>query len=239
MILIYLRSLLFLVVMFLSVPLFLPIALFAYMLPYPQRYHLIKKWSTAMLWWLRITCKLDYVVNGKENLPEGPAIVFAKHQSVWETLALQQIIPPMAWVIKRELLWVPFFGWCLAILEPIAIDRSAGRKALHALIQQGKARISAKRWIVIFPEGTRVAHGEKGRYALGGAMLAERTGVPVVPIAHNAGKYWARRSFLKFPGTIELLIGPPIPTLGRRANEINDDAELWIEDAMKKFHDEI
>lgn len=229
---ILLRSFLFLVVMFLSIPLFMPIALFAYLLPYHRRYVVIRQWARSMLWWLRVTCRLDYVVSGQENMPTGPAIVFAKHQSAWETLALQQIIPPMSWVLKRELLWVPFFGWCLAILEPIAIDRGAGRKALHSLIRQGKERVMAKRWVVVFPEGTRVAPGQKGRYAIGGAMLAEQTGVPVVPIAHNAGNYWARRSFLKLPGTIQVVIGPPIPTLGRRADEINTDAERWIEETM-------
>ncbi|CAK0749927.1 1-acyl-sn-glycerol-3-phosphate acyltransferase [Gammaproteobacteria bacterium] len=231
----YIRSLLFLAVMILSVPPFLPIALFAYTRPYPQRYVIIRQWARAMLWWLRVTCRLSYVVHGQENMPAGPAIVFSKHQSAWETLALQQIVPPMAWVLKRELLLVPFFGWCLAILEPIAIDRSAGRKALHSLIRQGKERIAAQRWIVVFPEGTRVSPGKKGRYAIGGAMLAEHAAVPVVPIAHNAGEYWSRRSFLKLPGTIQVVIGPPIPTLGRRANEINADAERWIEGTMEKI----
>ena len=231
----YVRSFLFTAVMILSVPPFLPIALFAYLLPYPRRYVIIRQWARAMLWWLRVTCRLDYVVHGRENLPPGPAIVFAKHQSAWETLSLQQIVPPMAWVLKRELLWVPFFGWCLAILEPIAIDRSAGRKALHSLVQQGKQRIADKRWIVVFPEGTRVAPGQKGRYAAGGAILAEHAVVPVVPIAHNAGEYWSRRSFLKRPGTIQVVIGPPIPTLGRRASEINADAEHWIEETMERI----
>jgi len=233
--LLYIRSFLFSIVMISSVPLFLLIALFAYTRPYPQRYVIIRQWARAMLWWLRVTCHLNYVVHGQENMPHGPAIVFSKHQSAWETLALQQIVPPMAWVLKRELLWVPFFGWCLAILEPIAIDRSAGRKALHSLIRQGKERIAAKRWIVIFPEGTRVAPGKKVRYAIGGAMLAEHAAVPVVPIAHNAGEYWSRRSFLKLPGTIQVVIGPAIPTLGRRANEINADAECWIEETMEKI----
>ncbi|CAK0773383.1 1-acyl-sn-glycerol-3-phosphate acyltransferase [Gammaproteobacteria bacterium] len=233
--LLYMRSFLFLIIMFLTVPLFLPIALFAYTLSYPRRYVVIRQWARAMLWWLRIICQLDYVVQGVENMPSSPAIVFAKHQSAWETLALQQIVPPMAWVLKRELLWVPFFGWCLAILEPIAINRSSGRKALQSLIRQGKERIAARRWIVVFPEGTRVAPGHKGRYAIGGAMLAEHTAVPVVPIAHNAGEYWSRRSFLKFPGTIQVVIGPPIPTSGRRADQINADAERWIEETMKKI----
>lgn len=231
----YLRSFLFTSAMVLTIPLFLPIALFAYALPYPRRYVVVRQWARSMLWWLRVTCRLDYVVHGLENLPSSPAIVFSKHQSAWETLALQQIVPPMAWVLKRELLWVPFFGWCLAVLEPIAIDRSAGRKALHSLIRQGKERVAANRWIVVFPEGTRVAPGEKGRYAIGGAMLAEHVVVPVVPIAHNAGEYWSRRSFLKRPGTIQVVIGPPIPTLGRRAPEINADAELWIEDTMARI----
>jgi len=230
---IYVGSVLFSVGAVVTLVLFTPVALVAYVLPYPRRYVLIRQWSRSVLWWLKITCNLTHKVEGLENLPFGPAIVFSNHQSVWETFFLQQIIPPMAWVLKRELLWIPFFGWCLFLLEPIAIHRKAGRKALHILLKEGKKRLAKGRWIVVFPEGTRVAPGQSGRYAIGGAMLAEKTGVSVVPIAHNAGEYWGKRSFLKMPGVIRVVVGPPISTVGRRADEINAEVKTWIEGTFK------
>lgn len=230
---IYLRSFLFLIVMVISIPSYAPIVLFSYFLPYECRYIVIRQWARFVLWWLKITCNIDYQVRGQENLPEKPVIIFAKHQSAWETLALQLIMPPMAFVLKRELLWIPIFGWCLAALEPIAINRGAGSAALKSLIRQGKERIAQQRLIVIFPEGTRVAPGQKVRYAIGGALLAEHAAVPVIPLAHNAGDFWPRRSFLKTPGTIQVVIGPAIPTFGRRAQDINHDAERWIEQTMQ------
>ncbi len=234
--LLYLRSLLFLGIMIFSIPPFIIFPILAWPLPFPKRFAIIRSWAGFTLWWLKYLCRLDYRVEGLENLPSGSAIVFSKHQSVWETLALQRILPPFVWVLKRELLWVPFFGWGLAATDPIAIDRSAGRKALHALLQQGKQRLAAGRWIVIFPEGTRVLPGQHRDYAIGGAMLAERSGgVPVVPIAHNAGEYWSRRAFLKLPGTITVVIGKPIPTAGRKAAEINADAREWIEATVARI----
>jgi 1-acyl-sn-glycerol-3-phosphate acyltransferase len=151
------------------------------------------------------------------------------HQSMFETLALQKLFYPQTWVLKRELLWVPLFGWGLAMLAPIAIDRKAGRKAVRQVIDQGKARLDAGLWVVIFPEGTRVAPGAKGRYGMGGALLAEHSGYPVVPVAHNAGWYWPRRGFLKYPGTIRMVVGTPITSAGKTAAEINAEAEAWIE----------
>jgi len=231
---IYLRSFLFLSVMIVSIPIYAPVVFVSYLFPYPRRYVIIRQWARFIIWWLKITCNINYVVHGRENLPATPAIIFSKHQSAWETIALQLIIiPPLTFVLKRELLWIPIYGWCLAALEPIALNRGAGRSALKSLIRQGKERIAQQRWIIIFPEGTRVAPGEKGRYAIGGALLAEQTAVPVIPIAHNAGNYWPRRSFVKLPGTIQVVIGPAIPTLGRSAQEINHDAEKWIEETMK------
>jgi 1-acyl-sn-glycerol-3-phosphate acyltransferase len=184
---------------------------------------------------LKIICGIDYKVSGRENIPDGSGIILSKHQSTWETYALQLFFPPQVWVLKRELLWVPFFGWGLALLKPIAIDRSSGRKAVIQIIEQGKNRLDAGIWVVIFPEGTRIAPGQHKRWGIGGAVLAESSGYPVVPVAHNAGEFWGRKSFLKKPGTIQVVIGPPIETKGQKAAEINQQAEEWVSTTMKEM----
>lgn len=230
---ILLRSLLFnLGMMIATVVVALPVPL---LLPLPQRarYAYISQWGRFVIWWLRVTCGLDYRVEGSENIPAGPAVILAKHQSAWETIAFQRIFPPQTWVLKRSLLWIPLFGWGLAFTRPVAIDRSAGKKALRQVVEQGKDRLRHGLWMVIFPEGTRVAPGVRGRYAIGGALLAKEAGVPVVPVAHNAGEYWPKRGFLKRPGTITVSIGPVIEPDGRTAAEINRAAETWIEEKMQ------
>ena len=167
-----------------------------------------------------------------ENLPRENCIVLSKHQSAWETLAFQVIFPPLCFVLKKELLRLPFFGWGLAMTSPIAIDRNAGREALRQIEEQGRARLAAGLWVVIFPEGTRVKPGERGKYNIGGAWLAAKTGVPVLPIAHNAGRVWPKNALIKRPGEIVVSIGPAIASAGRKAGEINAEAETWIEARM-------
>ena len=184
---------------------------------------------------LRILCGVNFQVSGQENIPEGAAILFSKHQSTWETYALQLVFPPQVWVFKRELLWVPFFGWGLAALKSISIDRSSGRKAIKQIVEQGKQRLDAGIWVTIFPEGTRVAPGQHKRWGIGGAILAEKTGYPIVPVAHNAGEYWAKRSFIKQPGTIQVVIGKPVETKGRKAADINHEVEAWMDSAMEEI----
>lgn len=205
--------------------------------PFPflvrQRFSVL--WPRFNLWWLRITCGLRHEVRGRENIPDGPAIYLCKHQSAWETIAMETMVPPMVWVLKRELMWIPIFGWALAVLRPIALDRSKGRAAVEQLIEQGSQRLQDGISIVIFPEGTRVAPGKKGKYRLGGALLAERTGYPVVPMAHNAGHFWPRRGFIKHPGTIQVVIGEPFDTSGMTAAQINQKAEHWIEETVAKL----
>ncbi len=225
---IHLRSVLFLLGQIASTIVFALLAVFTVPFPFSVRYGFISKWARLNLWWVRIACGLSYVVEGKEHLPPGPAVVLCKHQSAWETLALQEILPPQVWLLKRELLWIPFFGWGLAMLEPIAIDRSEARKSLKQLIDQGKQRLANGRWVVIFPEGTRVAPGQHKPFNVGGAKLAHDTGYPVVPIVHNAGYYWPRHGFLKKPGTIRLVIGPTIDVQNKSAKQINEEAERWI-----------
>lgn len=215
--------------------LFALLGVFTLPFPFRIRYRVITQWTTFNLWWLKLTCKLGFEVEGREHIPTVPSVILCKHQSAFETMALQRVFPPHVWLLKRELLWLPFFGWGLAMLEPIAINRSAGRKALQQLLQIGARRLAAGRWVVIFPEGTRVAPGQKGRYAPGGAMLAVRSGCPAVPVAHNAGEFWPRRGFIKRPGTIRIVIGPVIDTREHSAQEVNALAEQWIEDCMAKI----
>lgn len=181
---------------------------------------------------LRFLCGVNYKIKGQENIPGGAGIIFSKHQSTWETYALQLMFPPQVWVFKRELLWVPFFGWGLAALKSISIDRGSGRKAVKQIITQGRDRLDAGIWVTIFPEGTRVTPGEKKRWGIGGAILAEKTGYPIVPVAHNAGEFWAKRSFVKQPGTIQVIIGKPVETKGRKASDINREVEAWMDSAM-------
>jgi 1-acyl-sn-glycerol-3-phosphate acyltransferase len=191
---------------------------------------LARTWGRLNLDALRVICHLDYRLQGFENLPSETAIVLCKHQSAWETIALRALLPlEQSWILKQELMNVPFFGWAMSCLQPIAIDRSAGRRAVAQVIREGERRLNAGRWVIVFPEGTRVAPGTRHPYAIGGALLAERTGYPVIPIAHNAGNFWGRRRFIKHPGTIDLVVGPILDSRGRKATEINATVEQWIE----------
>ncbi len=201
-------------------------------LPPLPRSRIIAGWAHFVIWWLKISCGLRHEVVGLEQLPAGPCVILSKHQSAWETIAFQVIFPPQAWVLKRELLWIPLFGWGLAASRPIAIDRSAGVRALDKVVRDGIDRLREGRWVVVFPEGTRTTPGERGRYNPGGAMLAVKAQVPVIPVAHNEGDYWPRRGFLKRPGVIRVRVGAPIPTVERRPKQVAAEAEAWIEQQM-------
>ena len=224
-----LRALLFYAGISVTALLFSLLGILLLPLPFHPRYRVVTLWTHSTLWWLRICCGLRYRVRGREHIPPGPAIILCKHQSAWETMALQQVFPPQVWVFKRELLWIPFFGWGLACLDPIAVDRSARRQALKQLIADGKERLGRGIWITLFPEGTRIAPGQKGEYHAGGGLLAREANVPVVPVAHNAGLFWPKHSFAKHPGTIDLVIGPSIDPAGKSARQIMEIAEQWIE----------
>lgn len=229
----FLRSILFLLGQIITAPLFTLIALLALPLHPLTRNVLISGWARSMLWWLKITCNIRHKITGLENIPNSPSIILAKHQSAWETLAFQAIFPTQVYVLKRELLWIPIFGWGLAMSSPIAIDRSAGREALKKLVASGQARLNKGFWVVIFPEGTRKAPGERGKYHIGGAWLATHTHTQVVPVAHNAGVYWAKNSLIKKPGIIRLHIGKPIQTAGIKTDALNSQVEHWIETEME------
>jgi len=230
-----LRSLLFLLLQLILTPVFSTLAIFTFPFAPLTRYRLISSYARTMIWLLRVVCGIRHEVRGIENLPKEPCIVLCKHQSAWETLALQVIFPPQVWVLKRELLWLPFFGWGLAMTSPIAIDRSDGKGAMKQLLRQGRDRLAQGFCVVIFPEGTRVPYGQRGKYKIGGALLAASTGVPVVPVAHNAGRLWGRNAFSKHAGLVTMSIGSPIVTAGRKADEINAEVEAWIENEIRQL----
>lgn len=230
---IFLRSLLFLLVKALMTIPFSLITLMTFPFPPLARYRVIARWSAIVNWLSRVIVGITYRVEGIENLPAEPAVILSKHQSAWETIVFQQIFPPLSFVLKKNLLYIPFFGWGLALFSPIAIDRGAGREALKQIETQGRARLKTGFWVLIFPEGTRVAPGEACRFQVGGAWLAVKAGVPVVPVAHNAGRFWPKNGFLKYPGEIVVKIGKPIPTSGRKAAQVLAESENWIGDAMR------
>jgi 1-acyl-sn-glycerol-3-phosphate acyltransferase len=194
-----------------------------------QKARFIGLWAGFIRCWLKICCRIDFHVSGLGNLPDEPAVVISNHQSAWETIIFQKIFPAQSYLLKKELLWIPFFGWGLAANEPIAINRAKKTQALQQLISQGKERLKSGRWIIIFPEGTRRPVGQPGTFQAGGAFIASKAEAPIVPVAHNAGVFWSKRnSFNKQPGTVEVVIGPVIKSKGRKARELNLQAEEWI-----------
>jgi 1-acyl-sn-glycerol-3-phosphate acyltransferase len=228
-----LRSLLFTAALLVITPPYALLALATFPLPPLVRYRVISGWSRAALFLARRLLGIDWKVEGHENLPACPAVILSKHQSAWETIAFQHIFPPQVYILKRELLWIPFFGWGLALMSPIAIDRSRGFAALRNIARRGRERLEQGFWVVIFPEGTRVAPGERRAYHLGGAWLAAASGAPIVPVAHNAGRVWPRNAFIKRPGTVTVRIGPPIESRDRDPKMLNALAETWIEEQQK------
>ena len=209
------------------------VALLTFPLPRMTRYRIISGWSRLVIFLAKLVLGIDWRVEGRENLPATPSVILAKHQSAWETMAFQLIFPPQVHVLKRSLLWIPFFGWGLALMSPIAIDRSRGVSALRTIARRGRERLGQGFWVIVFPEGTRVAPGTSREYHPGGAWLACEAGAPVVPVAHNAGLVWPRNAFLKRPGTVTVRIGPPIEPANRDPKTINALAKSWIEEQQK------
>lgn len=233
------RSLLFSAVMIVSTVITALLIVVLAFLPFRLLSRISSCYARFIIYSLKVLCGIDFQLRGLENIPvagdKGAAIIFCKHQSAWETYALQIFFPPQVWVLKRELLWVPFFGWGMAALRPIAIDRSSGSKAVKQIIKQGKQRLDDGIWVTFFPEGTRVAPGKVKKWGTGGAILAERSGYPVVPVAHNAGEFWGRRQLIKKPGTVQVIIGPAIDTRGFKASEVNQQAQAWMDAAMAEI----
>jgi 1-acyl-sn-glycerol-3-phosphate acyltransferase len=228
----FLRSSLFFIGQLITAPIFTLIALLAWPVHPILRNQLISGWARSMIWWLRVTCNVRHEISGMENLPDKPCIILAKHQSTWETFAFQAIFPTQVYVLKRELLWIPIFGWGLAMTSPIAINRASGREALKQLVSKGQARLAQGLWVVIFPEGTRMRPHQQGKYHIGGAWLACQTKTPVLPVAHNAGHCWPK-GFIKQAGVIKLHIGPAIATADLKADALNLKVEQWIEAQMQ------
>ena len=227
-----LRSLFFYIGQIISTILIAPIGIIAFPLDFKKRYYLITRWAVFNLWWLKICCNVTYEIEGKDNIPGKPCIVMSKHQSAFVTLALQQIFIPQVWVLKKELLQIPIYGWGLASMQPIAINRDSTIKSFKQIADQGYERLKKGYWVVIFPEGTRVAPNKKKKYLPGGGMLAEKSGAQVVPIAHNAGRLWPRNSMIKKPGLITIKIGPVIKSENKSAKQITNEVENWIEKAV-------
>jgi 1-acyl-sn-glycerol-3-phosphate acyltransferase len=229
----FLRSLAFALGLCIVTPPYALIALLTFPLPRMTRYRIISGWSRLVIRMARAILGIEWRVEGWEHLPPRPAVILSKHQSAWETMAFQLIFPPQVLVLKRELLWIPFFGWGLALMSPIAINRSRGMVALRAIARRGRERLAQGFWVVVFPEGTRVAPGAQREYHPGGAWLACAAGAPVVPVAHNAGLLWPRNAFLKRPGTVTVRIGPPIDAANRDPKTVNELARTWIEEQQK------
>lgn len=234
----FIRSLLFWAGFIFNVIVFGLLIVLLFFTPSSFRLRIARFWSLTNNFLLKVFCGIDFKVEGKENLNVETAIILCKHQSTWETLALHSFTPYVRWVFKRELMRIPVFGWALALTDPIAINRGAGRVAIKQLIAEGTKKLNAGKWMVLFPEGTRTQPGKTKKYKIGGALLAEKSGFPIIPIAHNAGEFWPKHSFIKWPGTISVVIGPAIESSGRSAEEINADVYDWIESTMEKISDE-
>lgn len=230
-----LRSCLFFLLQLLLTPPYAVIAVLTFPFNALTRYRIISVWARLMMLALDHLCGIKFRVIGAENIPSEPCVILSKHQSAWETFAFQLIFPPQVYVIKRELLWIPFFGWGLAMCSPIAINRGAGPRAARQMLSQGKDRLARGFCVIVYPEGTRVAPGTRGKYQSSGSAIAVHAQVPVLPVAHNAGRCWQRNAFLKLPGTITVSIGPPLNTTGRKADALTREVETWIENEMQQI----
>lgn len=233
----YIRSLLFFLILFIVTPIFTTLQiLLCFWMPHRWRRMSVAPWVAFTNWLVKHLLGIKYELRGRENIPQGrAAVVMCKHQSAWETLALQEIFPAILFVWKKELKLIPFFGWALAVTPSISIDRSAGKEAMKSLVDQGTLRLQQGYSIAIFPEGTRAAPGTQRRYKLGGAYLSVEAGAPVVPVALNSGEFWGKNAFLKEPGLVTVSIGPVIETAGLTADEVNARAEAWIEGEMRRI----
>ena len=231
----FLRSILYLLLACLITAPFGLFVTLSVVLPMRVRFQLIAIWRTLFMALCRYVLGIRYEVIGRENIPAIPSVIISKHQSAWETVSLQAIFPPLVFVLKKSLLMIPFLGWAFAAVKMISIDRNAGKDALRQVIDQGCERLKAGYWVVIFPEGTRVAPGESRRFKPGGANLAVAAGALVVPVAHNAGEFWAKNAFIKTPGMITVSIGPAIDPKGKTAAEVTALAEQWIESELRRI----
>lgn len=230
-----LRSLLFTTYMMASACVFGGFMGLCFWLPYRFQFAIARSWARILFRVLERLCGLGFIVEGREHIPPGNHIVMSNHTSAWETVAQFVIFPPQVWVLKRELLWIPFVGWGLALLRPIAINRDEGHRGVNQVIEQGSARLAAGLWVIIFPEGTRVIAGDTRKFGVSGALLATTTGKLVVPLSHNAGTFWPRRGFVKKPATIRVIIGEPIESVGKSARQLNEEVRQSIESGLARI----
>ena len=236
----FLRSVLHLLFMVVTVvPWALTVVVAAPFLKPEQIYWLCARWLKLVVDAAGPLLGIRNHVIGYENLPLGkqaPAVLLVKHQSTWETFCMPALMPhPLAYVFKKELLRVPFFGWAMARMDMIHIDRADGARAFVKVVQQGQRLLDQGTWVIMFPEGTRIDRGQQGTYKTGGTRLAVRTGAPVIPIAVTSAKCWPRKAFIKTPGVVEISIGQPIPSVGRQADELMQEVETWIETEMRRL----
>lgn len=232
---VFLRSLLFAVLQVIVTCVFGVLVLLSFPVDPIRRHWVIRGWSWSMIWLAEKVLGIRYRVLGAERIPPGALIVMSKHQSAWETMLYNLLFQPAVYVLKRELLWIPFFGWGLWLSRAIAIDRKAGTEALRQTLAQGRDRLAKGFRIIIFPEGTRVKPGERGKYQVGGAWLAVQAGAPVVPVAHNAGDLWGRGAFVIHAGMVTVSVGTPIDPKGMKAQQLSQRVEDWIETEMGRI----
>lgn len=230
----FLRSALFMVLMAIATVIWSGVCMLAAPLPYNKRYFVTSRWNVFIVWCAKWICGINYQFKGYENFPDAPAIILSKHQSAWETIFLLANLPrPLVFVFKKEILYIPFFGWGIALLRMIPIDRKQGKNAFKSVVAHGKRRLNDGQWIIMFPEGTRIPVGQQGKYKSGGTRLAVETGAVVVPIALNSGECWPKNSFIKKPGTVTVSVGKPISSEGKSPDELMEQVEQWIESEMR------
>ena len=229
------RSLLFLLILLLVTPPYTLGVILCRPLPHHMRRQTVVPWVNFTIWLIKHVLGIPYRLLGAENIPDRAAIVLAKHQSAWETFMLQEVFKDTVFVWRKEIKYLPFFGWALASIPMIETDRSATKSSLKRLVEQGRDRLANGYTVIIFPEGTRSQPGSKNRYKGGGALLAVETGAPVVPVALNSGEFWGRNALFKRCGTVTVSIGPTIDPAGLTASEVLDRAEAWIETEMSRI----
>jgi 1-acyl-sn-glycerol-3-phosphate acyltransferase len=230
------RSFLFLILFFGAALVLSAAELLVFWAPFRVKWGVAVAWAKFSLWAGKVLCGLDVTTEGQENIPDEPAVYLIKHTTILEVYWQIAALPPHAWVLKRELLWLPVFGWALGlVMKSIAIDRKARRSAVKQVIEQGKERLAAGISVSIFPEGTRMPPGETKRYGISGAALAAEAGCKIIPVAHNAGDFWPKRDLVKHPGKIRFVIGPPIDATAQEPRETNLIAQDWIESKMREI----
>ena len=230
-----LRSLLYFVGSIISLILITFCGLFFAFASYPTRQKFLSQWAIFCIWWLKITLNITTNIIGQGNIQNSPCVIISNHQSTWETLAFQSIFPAHTWVLKQELLWIPVFGWSLAMLRPIVINRKNKLKSIKKVVKQGTNRLNNGVSIVIYPEGTRQSYKQLGKYQSGGVAIAQKSGYAITPVYHNSGKIWPKGSFIKKPGVITLVIGEPILDLNLSASEITEKIRNWTAQQEKSF----